>query len=159
MRCFRVRALLSKYLDSELGEERHDEVREHLAKCSACRAEEAALRRALDLLQEWPETEPQLGYDALLARLDQRQVARQSSVLVSKLPVPRWAAAVMVTTSIALGVALGIILPEDNTPTSPPSEQQVVSAMDLHPYDVIEASLTYSLTNGDLNPTREREPR
>jgi anti-sigma factor RsiW len=146
-------------LDSELGEEHYNELREHLAKCAACRAKEAALRRALDLLQEWPETEPRLCYDALLARLDQRQVAREGSVLVPKLPVPRWATAVMVTTSIALGFALGIIIPEGNTPTSSPSEQQVASAMDLYPYDMIEASLTYSITNSELNPTREKERR
>jgi|GEM_PF-1650043 len=157
MRCFKVRALLSKYLDSELGEDLSAEVGKHLAKCFACRAAEAKLRRALDLLREWPETEPQFGYDALLARVNQKHVARERSVPMPKLPVPRWAAAIMAATSIAVGVALGIILPESNVPTSLPSEQQVVNAMDLHPYDVVEASLTYSLADGDQRPIEKRE--
>lgn len=79
MRCFKVRALLSKYLDSELGEDLSAEVGKHLAKCFACHAEEAKLQRALDLLREWPETKPRFGYDALLARVNQKHVARERS--------------------------------------------------------------------------------
>ncbi len=159
MRCIRVKALLSKYLDSALGDDQSAQVREHLAECSACRIAENKLRRAVDILREWPDTEPQFGYDTLLARLNQRRVISERFVSMPKLPVSKWTAAIMATTSIALGVALGIILPESNTPTSLSLEQQVVNAMDLHPYDVVEASLAYSLNNSDQRPTKERELR
>lgn len=146
MRCSRAGQLLTRYLDSELGESQSAEVGAHVDACDACRAELAALRGVTDLLGEWAEVEPRLGYDALLARVDRRATAKPRFGLPA-LPVPSWAAAMLAVASVAGGILLGTIGTGNTSqsPGKPPTAQQVAAAMDVQPHDLVEASLAYSL--------------
>jgi predicted anti-sigma-YlaC factor YlaD len=137
MKCSKCKRLVSAYLDRELGEAVAREVEAHLAACTGCRAEADAIRRTLNLLEDWQPIEPRLGLDALRERLKQRARPARQPVL----PVPRWAAAALAVLSIGVGAALGVRVPQA-PPAKAPSEQQVASAVGLPQYDdLIEASM------------------
>ena len=142
MRCSKVRRLISRYQDGELGEPQAREMREHLAACESCRMEESALRETLAMLSAWPAPEPKGGYEAVLSRVGDR--ARTRAPLV-RLPMPGWAAAGLAVLSIAGGSMLAMLPSEP--PGVRPSRQQVASAMDLHSFnDVLEASVASAVT-------------
>ncbi len=155
MKCSRARTLLTGYLDSELEERESAQVRAHVDACDSCRAELTALRGVTDLLGEWAEAEPRLGFDALLARVDRR--ATEPRFRLPGLPVPRWAAAAMAVASVTGGILLGTI-GNGSAPAAtvkPPTAQQVASAMDVRPHDLVEASLVYSLNEGVQDAAEE----
>ncbi len=147
MKCSKAKALLSRYLDSELGEAQAREVESHLSMCPACRAQEASLRSALGLLGEWIEAEPRLGFEALLDRVERRRTARRPRPSWPALPVPRWATAALAAATIVGGVVAGTAHRDAVQPAEPATVEQVARAMDFQPYDVVESSLTYSLTD------------
>lgn len=51
MNCRETRALLSEYIDEELGDETREHVTEHLGGCAACAKEHHALRRTVRFVQ------------------------------------------------------------------------------------------------------------
>ena len=61
--CAKIQAWLSAYLDGELDDRRRSEMDAHLAICSDCREELAALQRTSAVLRCWqtPEVDPQLS--------------------------------------------------------------------------------------------------
>ncbi len=133
MRCTKVRKLIPRFVDSELEESTALLVRDHIASCAACRAEEAELRSTLDLLSEWPDANAKLGFEALLERASQRsrKAAERRAPLLG---APSWAVATLAAISLAGGALLGVTTTQ--TPSSPPpSEEQVASAMALGSFD------------------------
>mgnify|MGYP005838351893 CR=1 FL=1 len=143
MRCYRARKLIPKHLDGLLEEPLALKVRDHLASCDSCRRDEAQLAAAVRSLDLWPTVEPNLGYDAFLARLEQRSRAVQRPAPV--FGAPGWAAASMAALGIAAGALLGSLEP-GKVLDKPPTEQEVVAAMDLSAFDdVVEASFVHGV--------------
>jgi hypothetical protein len=58
MKCDDTKLLLMDFLYDEIAHEDAQRVREHLALCSNCRAEYAALQRTSLTLRAWPDEEP-----------------------------------------------------------------------------------------------------
>lgn len=150
MKCSKARALMCRYVDSQLDEALARAVADHLGQCPSCRAEEAAQRGLSRVLDAWPEMEPVRGFGTLAPRLEQSHTAPRTGLV---LPVPRWAAGVLAAMSIAGGVALGLLTPSGDAVREAPTPQQVAAAMDLLPHDALEVSFAYSAENGLSRPT------
>jgi hypothetical protein len=69
MRCKTLKKLLTDFVDGRLAERRADQVREHLARCPACREDEAAARVVPEALKAWEDSPPP---EDGLARLEAR---------------------------------------------------------------------------------------
>ena len=158
MRCSKARKLIPRYVDSELDESTARAVCGHIEACAACRADEAELRSALSLLDEWAPADPKLGFEALLSRIDHRHrwPAEQTAPLLG---VPSWAVAALAAISIAGGAVLGV-----TTPGTPPkqviSEQQVAGAIALHSFDdVVAASFAYGLEANEAQQVEKEAAR
>lgn len=144
MRCSRVKAQLTRYIDSELGEARARELAAHISSCEACSVEEASLRATLGLLTEWPEAEPRLGFNALLERIGSGAAVPQRRGWAPDFPVPKWAVAGLAAASIAAGGLLGTMTPASVPTAQPVTQQQVAVALDLQPHDPIEMVLVHN---------------
>ncbi len=144
MRCSKARNLIPKYVDSELQDSLVHQLRGHIETCASCAAEEAELTAALGMLDRWHSTDPKLGFDALLSRIEQtRGEAPQRRV--PAFGIPSWVAAALATVSIGAGVIAGMVT-QPETPMEVPSEQQVASAIGLGSFDdVLSASLVYGV--------------
>jgi hypothetical protein len=95
MNCHRAGDLLSPYLEGELNAARAAAVEEHLRGCARCRAEEAALRRAVAVLR----TPPPVQHVDLLADFKARLEAP------SRARLPLWP--VLVPTGALAALLLG----------------------------------------------------
>ena len=62
MRCKRVAKNLAAYLDNELSAGKARRVKEHLARCSACRLREIQLRRSWSILDSFSEVNVPAGF-------------------------------------------------------------------------------------------------
>lgn len=139
MKCSKIRRLMPGYVDRELAPAIDDQVRKHLSGCAACKTEEEQLQKFTKLLNAWNGVEPRLGYEALGER-----IARRTGKAPT-LGVPSWAAAALAVIGIAGGVTLGFKTP-NMAPRPVPTEQQVVTAIDLHTFDdVFESSIVRGL--------------
>ena len=154
MRCSKARKLIPKYVDSELRDSLVAQLRGHIETCASCAAEEAEIRATLGTLDRWPSTDPKLGFDTLLSRIEQTR-GKAPQRRVPAFGVPSWAAAALATVSIGAGVIVGIVT-QPETPVEVPSEQQVASAIGMKSFDdVFAASLTYDVT--EANDTEKGE--
>lgn len=145
MRCSEAEKLISSYIDGELDEQCSRELAGHIGQCSACAAHESQLRETTAVLASWPDIEPCLGFDALQARIEQGISQRKALLDLRGVPMPRWASAALAVASVAVGIVLGFAT-SNPIPAEAPTEQQVVSALGLHPYDdILEASITYAV--------------
>jgi anti-sigma factor RsiW len=154
MKCSKARQLIPRYVDSELSEGMVGEVQAHLAACGECRAEERSLRRALDLLGEWPDVPAAGQFEGVMRRVEQPATWR-----AFRLPLPRWAVAALAAISLAGGAAVGLRI-DHAPPTKPPSEVRVAAAMDLNSFavnDMLEASIQKGMTSGQDVPGKAVE--
>ena len=62
MQCDEIKKLLPSFLDDELESEERTNIQVHLSSCVNCQNELKAYRRSWELLKQWPDVEPQLGY-------------------------------------------------------------------------------------------------
>jgi anti-sigma factor RsiW len=151
MKCWKTRRLLSAYLDSELPVAVAGQVRDHLAGCRQCRECERGLRRATDLLADWPDIELAPDYEMLVPRL------RRPETTQGWLPVPAWAAGVLAALSLAIGSLAGLShIPRPDV--RPPAQQEVASAIGLDTFavnDVLEASIHDGLAFGQEREVTE----
>ena len=103
MNCERIETLLIAYLDGRVGDAERREVETHLDACAACRARAEEFRRVWGVLDEVPEVEPTLGFDA---RVRQRLVAEPKPRLLEWLiPSPRLAFAVSLLLVLSVWVS------------------------------------------------------
>jgi len=148
MKCNEIVRLLPPYLDGEMAGRTQVAVSEHLASCSACRAESEALRADLALLKSGTVPEP-AAFIATRAMAEIRQKGRR---------VPRrWslrdsfasgrlagtvAAAAVVAVSIGAGVFFGAGLAQPATVAAANSTEAAVSYVESSAADM------YSMMTG-----------
>jgi hypothetical protein len=104
MRCDEIGPLLVDYADAATSDADSIRVERHLAECAACRAELAALRRSLCLLESvWADADVAVAPHA------------------RPLPVPRWRlAAALGGVAAAMAVAIGVYRAERPADDPPP---------------------------------------
>jgi hypothetical protein len=109
MNCDEVQAQLSAYLDGRLDETHRRAVESHLASCSHCRAEAAALRRTIESVSALPPVEPPPGFSQRVmaqVREEARPSVPRKSFVFSLWPfwarIPLQAAAVLVIAGLAV---------------------------------------------------------
>lgn len=156
MNCRTAEKLISAHLDKELSSRQEAQLELHLAACPACRAKEASVRSAMQIVGEWPGVEPRLGYGDLQARLAASRKPAGDIGSRWRLPVPAWTAALLAVISVAVGGAAGVRTQELAT-TPRPSEQQVLTAMDIGAFqagDVIEASVHTAVDSSGAGEVR-----
>jgi anti-sigma factor RsiW len=115
MRCEQVERLLIDYLEGELGATEAAAVREHLAACGACAAEEAAFESTRELLRNDAYTEPSPFYwtrfDARLReRMRRRSIWAGADDRWGAL-VPRLAPVAVAALCFAVGMWVGLSPP------------------------------------------------
>lgn len=121
----------------ELPSAEAEQLRAHLADCSACAAEYAALQRTWDTLDAWavdPGRHDLTG--AVLARAaDVEQLPQEERVRLLRMPAPLRAAA-SILVAVGLGLAAGRLIPvsESTQPVQIPesSTQDVVEYLGLN---------------------------
>jgi hypothetical protein len=102
MRCRKVRALLSEYLEGDLRGRRAESLHEHLAACADCKRELVRLRSALgSLARTGAAMRPAPDLDNLHRRIAAAEARR---------PVPRWRWAYAVAPAASLLVAVTLWL-------------------------------------------------
>jgi Putative zinc-finger len=117
MNCEETEAQLSAYLDGRLDEAHRRAVERHLASCSHCRAEAAALRRTIDSVSALPPVEPPPGFSqrvmAQVREEAQPSVPRRSF----SLPLwPLWARIPLQAAAVLVIAGLAVYLYELNQP-------------------------------------------
>lgn len=114
MNCEETQNQLSAYLDGGLDEARHRMVEEHLAGCSHCRAELAALRRTIASVSGLGSVEPPPGFSQRVmaqVRDEARRPSRWRSFLF-----PLWAKLPLQAATVLLIAGLAVYLYELNRP-------------------------------------------
>ncbi len=76
MNCAHAREHLADYLYDELDPGIRGQVDAHVAACDVCRDEYASLGRTVDRLDDWPEPEPAIGTETMVA-LVEREIRYQ----------------------------------------------------------------------------------
>jgi anti-sigma factor RsiW len=131
MRCKRVVKNLAAYLDNELGAGKVRRVKEHLARCSACRLRETELRRSWSLLDTLRPVNAPAGFALRIA-----ERVRGAQELLTPYSHPGRVAK-YIRYALAAGVLLAIVLYLLVTPTAqePPVltelQTEVVSNLEL----------------------------
>ncbi len=99
MDCTLAKGMLHEAIDGRLPPRKSGELREHLAECPACRAEEASLRQVGDLLRLWAavrtgEREPQLHamWTRVKAGIESERKPRTASAILRWFWIPAAAA-------------------------------------------------------------------
>lgn len=152
MRCSKARKLIHGYVDGALEASTVELLEAHLASCERCRREETRLRDLASRLAEWTAPRPVLGFDALLARMEQRASAQDRRQYGSR-TAPSWAVAALVA-GIAAGTSAGL-LTGGAEPGRVPSEQEVVGAIDLHTFgDTVETAFVQAASTGEAEEGR-----
>jgi len=140
MRCSTVRKRLNNYIDGRLDQSEAEAMSRHIGMCDACAREAGAASRVDDLLDAWETVEPRLGFDALVARIDQRSESAKSRRLGIWPVIPKWA-----TGAALVGVLAGTItgaVTSDKSSSPVPDREVVASAIGLEHFDdTIEASI------------------
>ena len=140
MNCGQVKRLLPPFLDEELSGRVREQTASHLASCPACRAELAALKVDIGLLEHAaaPEVTPFLVTRVMAEiRGQRRRVPHGFGRLVGSL-----AAVIVVAVSIGAGVFFGSGLAQDSAAVAANSTEAAVS--------YVESSTTgmYSMMSG-----------
>lgn len=157
MRCETAKSLIQRYVDGGLDGPQAIDLRNHLESCSECADEERLLREMSSILAVWDDIEPKRSFSELSAKIERGASQRSKWLQLPAIPLPRWASVVLAVSSVITGITFGV-LTTDTSPNQTPTEQQVVSALDLHPHDdVVEASIVYAVQGGEVGSARGQE--
>lgn len=141
---------MPRYVDSEIERRLADALRAHLDRCEACRAEEAGLRTVMGALSAWEPTRPTRDFGALMSLIELKEAAGTKQIRVPARVMPGWAVAGLAVVSIGIGVTLGAAHPGQTVVRAVPTQEQVVSALNLDSFDdSVHASLLHGIESID----------
>jgi len=151
MDCRAAVRLIPAFLDGELQPAKRALLSDHLASCDSCRAEMAAMNRAMDVLGEVRSVEPEFTLSDVMARVAERRGRRRwMSRLYRPATAARWATAVGVAAAIVVGAIGGVGLQsvQESSLHPPAASGSISDALSLGASDDPVAGLTMPGTSG-----------
>ncbi len=135
MNCRTAQKLIPAMLDGELDPGRAERLNEHLVSCSGCRAEAAAIGRAMEAMGAWSDVEPHFTMADIREQAAQRR-GRWAFRWVYG--VPRLAGVAMAIAAIAAGGITGAYYGSHSSTTAAKvtvSEDQASDTFALDAFD------------------------